>query len=98
MSKRSLLQPDDIKDTGAFKQIADTVLILWRKTKEEKIEGTRAKAPYRTNETLVWVAENRRTGDTGYAQLVFKNGKYVEEVWDEVLHETDRINKYGSDF
>lgn len=78
-------QPDDIKDTSAFKQIADTVIMLWRKTKTEKVQGTKAKAPFRTNETLVWVAENRRTGNTGYAQLVFKNGKYLEEVWDTSL-------------
>lgn len=78
-------QPDDIKDTSAFKQIADTVIILWRKTKTEKIAGTKAKAPFRTNETLVWIAENRRTGDTGYAQLVFKDGKYLEQVWDTTL-------------
>jgi len=91
-------EPDDIKDTGAFKQIADTVIILWRKTREAKVEGTRAKAPYRTNETLVWVAENRRTGDTGYAQLVFKDGKYFEEVWDENLNTNDGTSKYDSDF
>lgn len=91
-------QPDDIKDTSAFKQIADTVIILWRKTKREKVEGTQARAPYRTNETLVWIAENRRTGDTGYAQLIFQDGKYKEEIWDETLEASTQINKHGSDF
>ncbi len=91
-------QPDDIKDTAAFKQIADTVIILWRKTKEEKVQGTKAKAPFRTNETLVWVAENRRTGNTGYAQLVFTNNKFIESVWDDSLQSIEDFNQHDRRF
>lgn len=82
-------QPDDIKDTSAFKQIADIVLILWRKTKEEKVEGTKTKAPYRTNETLLWVAENRQTGKTGYVQLVFNGKRFEQMVWDANIAATE---------
>ena len=89
-------QPDDIKDTSAFKQIADTVLILWRKTKEEKIEGTKTKAPYRTNETLLWVAENRQTGKTGYVQLIFDGKKFSERVWDAGMEATKEFEHAGS--
>jgi len=91
-------QPDDIKDTSAFKQIADTVLILWRKTKEEKVEGTKTKAPYRTNETLLWVAENRQTGRTGYVQLVFDGKSFAEKVWDTGIAGTEEFNQYGNAF
>jgi replicative DNA helicase len=98
MPMEEIPQPDSIKDTAAFKQIADTVLILWRKTKTEKVEGTKAKAPYRTNETLIWIAENRRTGNTGYAQFVFQDGKYLEKVWDDNLDAVDSTNYHGSDW
>lgn len=89
-------QPDDIKDTSAFKQIADTVLILWRKTKEEKVEGTKTKAPYRTNETLLWVAENRQTGKTGYVQLIFDGKKFSERVWDAGMEATKEFEHAGN--
>lgn len=89
-------QPDDIKGSSAFKQIADLVLILWRKTKEEKVEGTKTKAPYRTNETLVWVAENRQTGKTGYAQFVFDGKRFLEKVWDAGMTAIEEFNQYES--
>lgn len=85
-------QPDDIKDASAFKQIADLVLILWRKTIEEKVEGTKTKALRRTNETLLWVAENRQTGKTGYTQLVFDGKSFAEKVWDGNMAATDTFN------
>lgn len=91
-------QPDDIKDTSAFKQIADLVLILWRKTKEEKVDGTKTKAPYRTNETLLWVAENRQTGKTGYVQLAFDGKNFLEQVWDAGLQATADFNEYADNF
>ncbi len=91
-------QPDDIKDTSAFKQIADMVLILWRKTKEEKVDGTKTKAPYRTNETLLWVAENRQTGKTGYVQFVFNGKNFLEETWDAGLAATEGFNEYAGSF
>lgn len=87
-------QPDDIKDTAAFKQIADIVLILWRKTKEEAVNGTKSKALMRTNETLLWVAENRQTGKVGYVQLVFDGIRFLEKVWDVELESIGKFNDY----
>lgn len=78
-------QPDNIKDTGAFKQIADVVLILWRKTNQEKVDGTKTKAAFRTSDTLLWVAENRAVGKTGYVQLGFDGKRFAEKVWDSNL-------------
>lgn len=82
MNFQEIPQPNNVKDTGAFKQIADTMLILWRKTVEEKVEGTKSKALRRTSETLLWVAENRRVGKTGYVQLYFDGKKFIEKAWD----------------
>ncbi len=91
-------QPDDIKDTSAFKQIADMVLILWRKTKEEKVEGTKAKAPYRTNEVLLWVAENRQSGKTGYAQFIFDGKNFHEKIWDYGIESSRQFEQHESTF
>lgn len=91
-------QPDDIKDTSAFKQIADIVIILWRKTKQEKVEGTKTKAPYRTNETLLWVAENRQTGKTGYVQFKFDGKRFLEETWDYGIEATEQFNEHAEHF
>lgn len=91
-------QPDDIKDTAAFKQIADVVLILWRKTTEAKVEGTKTKAPVRGNETLLWVAENRQTGRVGYVQLAFDGISFSEKVWDVGLQANEDFNSYEPTF
>lgn len=93
-------QPDDIKDTGAFKQIADTVIILWRNVKEEDVGGgkKKTKALIRTSETLVWVAENRRTGKTGYAQMIFDGKQFREKAWDFNLETAQEFNDYGNNF
>jgi replicative DNA helicase len=89
-------QPNDIKGSGAFKQIADTVLILWRKTQEQKIEGTKTKTHMRTNKTLVHVAENRRVGRNGYAQFTYnKEGRYVEDSWDSGLDATNSFDNWN---
>ena len=90
-------QPDDIKDTSAFKQIADIVLILWRKTSEEKVDGTKTKAPFRTNETLLWVAENRQAGKTGYAQFIFDGKQMLEKAWAANLEAVEHFNSYEPD-
>ncbi len=91
-------QPDDIKDTAAFKQIADIVLILWRKTKDETVTGTKTKATLRTNETLLWVAENRQTGKVGYVQLIFDGKRFLEKVWDAELKSMEEYNNYDAKF
>lgn len=91
-------QPDDIKDTSAFKQIADMVIILWRKTNEEKVTGTKTKAPQRTNETLLWVAENRQTGKTGYVQLIFDGKNFLEKIWDAGLKAGQDFNEHAANF
>lgn len=89
-------QPDDIKDTSAFKQISDIVLILWRKTKEEKVTGTKSRAQFRTNETLLWVAENRQTGKVGYVQMIFDGVKFLEKTWDVELESIQDFSDYES--
>lgn len=91
-------QPDDIKDTAAFKQIADLVLMLWRKTKKERVTGTRTQVLNRTNETLLWVAENRRTGKLGYVQLVFDGKRFSQKTWDVELAASEEFESSFSSY
>jgi len=51
---------NDIRDSSRFGQMADLVLILWRKVRKETVDGTHSKVKIKTNQTLLNVAENRR--------------------------------------
>lgn len=63
---------EDLKDAAAIPQVADTVIILWRKT--ERVNGEVVIG----NETTVSVQANRRTGKTGNVKLVFDKGRFYE--------------------
>jgi replicative DNA helicase len=67
---------EDLRDSSFIAQEADTVIMLWRKTKRDD-DGELII----TNETLVSVQANRRTGETGNVKMVFKNGRFFEEDW-----------------
>lgn len=98
MKMELIPQPDDIKDSSAFKQIADIVLILWRKTVSDKVDGTKTLAPKRTNQTLLWVAENRRSGKTGYVQLTYDKNRFIQNTWDTSLAAEAEFDSYESEF
>lgn len=66
---------DDLKGSSAIAQEADTVMLMWRKTKREKKELVI------TNETNLSVQANRRTGRTGNVQFMYQNGRFVETEW-----------------
>lgn len=63
---------EDLRDSSFIAQEADTVIMLWRKTKMESGEYIIL------NETVVSVQANRRTGKTGNITLNFKDGKFTE--------------------
>jgi replicative DNA helicase len=63
---------EDLRDSSFIAQEADTVIMLWRKT--ERINGE----VVISNETVVSVQANRRTGKTGNILLSFENGKFTE--------------------
>jgi replicative DNA helicase len=66
---------NELRGSAAIAQESDTVLIIWRETTREKRE---VKV---TNNTVISVQANRRTGSTGNVKMVFKNGHFVEEDW-----------------
>lgn len=67
---------EDLRDSSFVAQEADTVIILWRKTKRNDEGETEI-----TNETLLSVQANRRTGTTGNMKLIFNNNRFLEEDW-----------------
>lgn len=69
---------EDLKGSSAIAQEADTVLLLWRRTKRGKDGRIEI-----TNEANLSIQANRRTGKTGNIQLVFSEGRFLEKVWDE---------------
>lgn len=68
---------EDLRDSSFIAQEADTVILLWRKT----IRGDDGQMMI-SNETLLSVQANRRTGRTGNVQLNFNNGRFYEEAWE----------------
>lgn len=66
---------EDLRDSSFIAQEADTVLMLWRESKREGNEITT------TNNAILSVQANRRTGSTGNVRLVFENGRYLELDW-----------------
>lgn len=76
---------DELKGSSAIAQEADTVMLLWRKTKRTKKEVTI------TNEAKLSVQANRRTGRTGNVEFLYQDGRYIETEWanaDETATET----------
>lgn len=68
---------EDLRDSSFVAQEADTVMMMWRQAK--RINGQLVI----TNNTIVSVQANRRTGTTGNVKLTFKNGRYIEYDWSD---------------
>lgn len=66
---------EDLRDSSFIAQEADTVMLLWRETKRGRKEVEI------TNNSILSVQANRRTGTTGNVRLVFHNGHFIEEAW-----------------
>lgn len=67
---------EDLRDSSFIAQEADTVIIMWRKTKRENGEVVIS------DDVNVSVQANRRTGKTGNVKMHFRNGKFYEEDWE----------------
>lgn len=67
---------EDLRDSSFIAQEADTVMMLWRKTYRDD-DGEMVIS----NETLLSVQANRRTGTTGNVKLIFENGRFMEKDW-----------------
>lgn len=68
---------EDLRDSSFIAQEADTVMMLWRETLRDPDSGE----VVITENTLLSVQANRRTGKTGNVKLTFKNGRYSESDW-----------------
>lgn len=68
---------EDLRDSSFVAQEADTVMMMWRQAKREHGQMTI------TNNTLISVQANRRTGTTGNVKLTFQNGHYTEYDWQD---------------
>lgn len=66
---------EDLRDSSFIAQEADTVIMLWRQTIR------RANQVEITNNCMLSVQANRRTGSTGNVKLSFVDGKYHEYNW-----------------
>ena len=64
---------DDLRDSSFVGQEADIVLFIHR-LKEKDEDGREVS----TNNALLKVAKNRRTGNLGYVKLMFINGRFQE--------------------
>lgn len=74
---------EDLRDSSFIAQEADTVMMLWRKTKRDD-DGELVI----TNQTLLSVQANRRTGNTGNVKFVFKDGRFLIEDWKHTENES----------
>lgn len=75
---------EDLRDSSFIAQEADTVMMMWRQAKREHGQMVV------TNNAIISVQANRRTGTTGNVKLTFKDGRYLEYDWrDDDLEDTD---------
>lgn len=75
---------EDLRDSSFVAQEADTVMMMWRQAKRENGQMVI------TNNTVISVQANRRTGTTGNVKLTFIDGHYQEYDWkDDDTTDTD---------
>ena len=80
---------EDIKNSSDIAQESDMVIMLWRKNSQEN------KVRIYSNETLVSVMANRRTGRNGNVGLKFEttSGRYVEDNnWVRAMEKSAKEN------
>lgn len=68
---------DDLKDSSAIAQDADTVIFLWREAKRNERQQVVI-----TNNVNLSIQANRRFGKTANIPLVFNNGVFSEKAWE----------------
>lgn len=67
---------DDLRDSSFVAQEADAVMLMWRKQIEQSKDDKKLKIPPEwTNESVLSVVKNRRTGKLGYLELIFNSEK-----------------------
>jgi len=69
---------EDIRDSAMIAARSDTVLVIWRKRKKQTKAEIMEQGIQYTNNTVLKVAKNRRTGNRGFVQLLFNKGLFYE--------------------
>lgn len=91
---RQDVQPtlEDLKGSSSIAQESDTTILIWRENKRESTGEITI-----TNNTMISVQANRRTGKTGNIKMVYHNGRYREQDWvDEEVEKVHRQFTTGS--
>jgi len=68
---------EDLRGSSSIAQEADTVILLWRETKRESGEVVI------TDNVNISVQANRRSGKTGNVKMIYNNGRFLEENWQQ---------------
>ena len=72
---------DDLRDSSFIGQESDIVMLLWRKPLPQNREDKIGKLPPQwTNQGVISVVKNRRTGKLGFVKVVYVNNEFVEEA------------------
>lgn len=69
---------EDLRDSSFVAQEADTVIMLYRRTKKNSDGDVEV-----TNEVNISVQANRRTGKTGNVKMVFNEGRFLPADWSQ---------------
>ena len=68
----------ELKDSSAIAQEADLVMFVWRETYRDENDELII-----TNNGIISVQANRRTGKTGNVKVTCVKGQYLEQYWKE---------------
>lgn len=80
---------EDLRGSSSIGQEADTVILLWREMKREEGQVVI------TNNVNVSVQASRRHGTTGNVKMVYNNGRFTEQSWEE---QSSRVQKALAEF
>jgi len=81
---------DDLRDSSFVGQESDMVLFLYRKTSKD-MYGNK----FFTNETLLKIAKNRRTGNLGCVKLIFSDKQFSELELNHTQNDNRRSEEVG---
>jgi replicative DNA helicase len=77
---------DDIRDSSFIAQEADQVIVIWRLPAKQSEIVRRREGTSWTNEAIISVEKNRRTGKLGWLNVVLKDNQFFEvSNQDEIL-------------
>lgn len=75
---------ENLKGSTSISQEADTVILIWRETERSSGEIIQS------NNTVISVQANRRTGNTGNVRMIFNGIKYEETEWESSKEKTKK--------